>query len=108
MPALFVRLAQRAAFDAGFQGFTPDACLINRYEPGTRLSLHQDRNERDFAAPIVSVSLGLPATFLFGGALGGLAGAQLGKALASRGDRLTAIFANMIFAVAGYMIARTT
>ncbi len=49
-------------------GFEPDACLVNRYEPGTRLSLHQDRNERDFGAPIVSVSLGLPAVFLFGGA----------------------------------------
>ena len=52
---------------AGFAGFAPDACLINRYEPGARLSLHQDRDERDFAAPIVSVSLGLPAVFLFGG-----------------------------------------
>ena len=52
---------------AGFDGFEPDACLINRYEPGARLSLHQDRNERDFDAPIVSVSLGLPAVFLFGG-----------------------------------------
>ena len=52
---------------AGYPGFVPDATLINRYEPGARLSLHQDRNERDFAAPIVSVSLGLPATFLFGG-----------------------------------------
>ena len=48
-------------------GFAPDACLVNRYEPGTRLSLHQDKNERDFEAPIVSVSLGLPAVFLFGG-----------------------------------------
>ena len=52
---------------AGFPGFVADACLINRYVPGARLSLHQDRDERDFAAPIVSVSLGLPATFLFGG-----------------------------------------
>jgi len=52
---------------AGFDGFAPDACLINRYEPATRLSLHQDKNERDFEAPIVSVSLGLPAVFLFGG-----------------------------------------
>jgi alkylated DNA repair protein (DNA oxidative demethylase) len=67
MPAVFADLARRAAAAAGFAGFTPDACLINRYEPGTRLSLHQDRNERDFAAPIVSVSLGLPAVFLFGG-----------------------------------------
>ena len=67
LPAAFRRLAQAAAAAAGFAGFEPDACLINRYEPGTRLSLHQDRDERDFAAPIVSVSLGLPAVFLFGG-----------------------------------------
>jgi alkylated DNA repair protein (DNA oxidative demethylase) len=58
----------RAAEAAGFAGFAPDACLINRYEPGARLTLHQDKNERDFAQPIVSVSLGLPAVFLFGGA----------------------------------------
>jgi len=68
MPALFLDLAARAAAAAGFDGFVPDSCLINRYVPGARLTLHQDRNERDFAAPIVSVSLGLPATFLFGGA----------------------------------------
>ena len=67
MPALFYALAEGAAREAGFAGFTPDACLINRYEPGARMSLHQDRNEQDFAAPIVSVSLGLPAIFLFGG-----------------------------------------
>jgi alkylated DNA repair protein (DNA oxidative demethylase) len=67
LPEVFLRLARRAAAEAGYDGFTPDACLINRYEPGSRLSLHQDRNERDFAAPIVSVSLGLPAVFLFGG-----------------------------------------
>ncbi len=67
MPAAFSDLARRAAAVAGFAGFAPDACLINRYEPGARLSLHQDKNERDFGAPIVSVSLGLPATFLFGG-----------------------------------------
>jgi DNA oxidative demethylase len=67
MPAAFADLARRAAAVAGFDGFAPDACLINRYEPGARLSLHQDRDERDFVAPIVSVSLGLPATFLFGG-----------------------------------------
>ncbi len=67
MPAVFSDLAARAAAAAGFDGFAPDACLINRYEPGARLTLHQDRNERDFTAPIVSVSLGLPATFLFGG-----------------------------------------
>lgn len=67
MPASFNRLAACAAAAAGYPGFATDACLINRYEPGTRLSLHQDRNERDFTQPIVSVSLGLPATFLFGG-----------------------------------------
>lgn len=67
MPALFAALASRAAAAAGFTGFAPDACLVNRYEPGTRMSLHQDKNERDFTQPIVSVSLGLPATFLFGG-----------------------------------------
>jgi DNA oxidative demethylase len=68
MPELFRSLATEAASEAGFEGFVPDGCLINRYEPGTRLSLHQDRNERDFREPIVSVSLGLPATFQFGGA----------------------------------------
>jgi DNA oxidative demethylase len=68
MPPVFADLATRAADRAGFRGFTPDACLINRYDPCSRLTLHQDRNERDFDAPIVSVSLGLPATFLFGGA----------------------------------------
>jgi alkylated DNA repair protein (DNA oxidative demethylase) len=68
MPDVFLALAEQAAERAGFAGFSPDACLINRYEPGARMSLHQDRDERDFAAPIVSVSLGLPAIFLFGGA----------------------------------------
>jgi alkylated DNA repair protein (DNA oxidative demethylase) len=67
MPAPFLRLAADAAEHAGFGGFVPDACLINRYEPGARMSLHQDKNERDFDQPIVSVSLGLPAVFLFGG-----------------------------------------
>ena len=67
MPGCFVDLAAAAAAEAGYPGFCPDACLINRYEPGARLSLHQDKNERDFASPIVSVSLGLPATFQFGG-----------------------------------------
>jgi alkylated DNA repair protein (DNA oxidative demethylase) len=67
MPEAFFDLASRATARAGFESFAPDACLINRYEPGARLSLHQDRNERDFEAPIVSVSLGLPAVFLFGG-----------------------------------------
>ena len=65
---MFAELAARAAKAAGYAGYAPDSCLINRYEPGTQLSLHQDKNERDFAAPIVSVSLGLPATFLWGGA----------------------------------------
>ncbi len=68
MPASFKTLALDAAARAGFDGFVPDACLINHYEPGARLSLHQDRDERDFKHPIVSVSLGLPATFVFGGA----------------------------------------
>jgi alkylated DNA repair protein (DNA oxidative demethylase) len=67
MPPAFAELAGTAAAAAGFSGFSPDACLVNRYAPGARLSLHQDRNERDFNAPIVSVSLGLPAVFLFGG-----------------------------------------
>lgn len=67
MPDVFERLACEAARAAGFEGFTPDACLINRYLPGARLSLHQDKNERDFEAPIVSVSLGMTAVFLFGG-----------------------------------------
>lgn len=67
MPAAFLALATDAAAAAGYADFRPDACLVNRYLPGNRLSLHQDRNERDFSAPIVSVSLGLPATFLFGG-----------------------------------------
>ncbi|HEX7882491.1 MAG TPA: DNA oxidative demethylase AlkB [Afipia sp.] len=67
MPAVFAELATRAASKAGFVDFLPDACLINRYEPGAKMSLHQDKDELDFNAPIVSVSLGLPATFLFGG-----------------------------------------
>jgi DNA oxidative demethylase len=67
MPQHFVDLAAEAAEAAGFRGFRPDACLVNRYAPGARLSLHQDRDERDFAQPIVSVSLGLPAIFLWGG-----------------------------------------
>jgi DNA oxidative demethylase len=67
MPGCFLDLAAAAAAEAGYPEFRPDACLINRYQPGARLSLHQDKNERDFANPIVSVSLGLPATFQFGG-----------------------------------------
>lgn len=67
MPALFLALAQAAAMEAGFADFTPDACLINRYAPAARMTLHQDKDEHDFNAPIVSVSLGIPALFLFGG-----------------------------------------
>ena len=67
MPDCFADLALRAAAEAGFASFQPDACLINRYEPGARLSLHQDKDEGSMDAPIVSVSLGLPAVFLFGG-----------------------------------------
>jgi alkylated DNA repair protein (DNA oxidative demethylase) len=67
MPVSLGELAERAAAEAGFIGFQPDACLINRYLPGAKMSLHQDKNERDFAAPIVSVSLGLPVVFMFGG-----------------------------------------
>lgn len=67
LPAPFARLAREAAQAAGFGLFAPDACLVNRYRPGARLSLHQDRNERDFAHPIVSVSLGIAAVFLWGG-----------------------------------------
>ena len=67
MPPSFRELAAQAAAQAGFAAFAPDACLINRYQPGARMSLHQDKDELDFGAPIVSVSLGLPAIFLFGG-----------------------------------------
>lgn len=67
MPETFTMLASGAAAAAGFGDFEPDACLINRYLPGAKMSLHQDRDERDFAEPIVSVSLGLPAVFQFGG-----------------------------------------
>ncbi len=67
MPVVFSQLATAAALAAGYQDFMPDACLINRYEPGAKMSLHQDKNERDFSQPIVSVSLGLPQVFQFGG-----------------------------------------
>jgi alkylated DNA repair protein (DNA oxidative demethylase) len=80
MPAAFSRLAADAAEHAGFDGFVPDACLINRYEAGTRLSLHQDKNEQDLGAPVVSVSLGIPAVFLFGGL--------------NRGDKATRVLLN--------------
>lgn len=67
LPPAITELAAEAASLAGFPAFEPDACLVNRYEPGARLTLHQDKDERDFAQPIVSVSLGVTATFLFGG-----------------------------------------
>jgi alkylated DNA repair protein (DNA oxidative demethylase) len=67
MPPVLRKLAADAADDVGFRGFAPEACLINRYVPGAKLSMHQDKDELDFAAPIVSISLGLPAIFLFGG-----------------------------------------
>lgn len=67
MPEVFYTLARAAALAAGFTDFSPDACLINRYVPGAKMSLHQDKNECDYDAPIVSVSLGMTATFLFGG-----------------------------------------
>jgi alkylated DNA repair protein (DNA oxidative demethylase) len=67
MPEMFRELAERAANAAGFPSFEPDSCLINRYEPGAKLSLHQDKNEESCDAPIVSASLGLPAKFLFAG-----------------------------------------
>ena len=67
IPAVFLRLAAEAAAEAGYPGFLPDACLVNRYAPGAKLSLHQDKDEADYGHPIVSVSLGLPATFQFGG-----------------------------------------
>jgi len=67
MPEAFRVLAREAAARAGYEGFAPDACLVNRYVPGARLSMHQDRDERDLRAPIVSVSLGLPAVFAWGG-----------------------------------------
>ncbi len=67
MPAVFAELALNAAAAAGYDGFAPEACLINRYEPGARLTLHQDRDERNLGQPIVSVSLGVDARFLWGG-----------------------------------------
>ena len=67
MPQSFYSLAVQAAGEAGFQNFTPDSCLINQYQTGSRLSLHQDKDEKNFGAPIVSFSLGIPAIFLFGG-----------------------------------------
>ena len=67
MPESFLALARRTALEGGFADFTPDVCLINRYEAGSRLTMHQDHDERDMKDPIVSVSLGLPAKFLFGG-----------------------------------------
>jgi len=85
MPEALRRLAGRAAEAAGFAGFVPDACLINVYCPGAKMALHQDRDERDLAAPIVSLSLGLPAVFL----LGGLSrSAPAGRLTLSHGDML--------------------
>ena len=66
IPAAWLDLASRAALQAGYENFTPSACLINEYKPGTKLSLHQDKDEKDLRQPIVSVSLGLPAIFQFG------------------------------------------
>lgn len=67
IPEPLLVLAREAAKTAGFAGFAPDSCIINEYHPGARMGLHQDKDEQDFAAPVVSLSLGLPATFLFGG-----------------------------------------
>lgn len=67
IPPILMALADEAAQQAGFGPFVPDSCLMNRYDPGSKLSLHQDKDEHDFGAPIVSVSLGLPAVFQFGG-----------------------------------------
>lgn len=67
IPDIFMELAKSAALKAGYENYIPDACLMNCYEQGAKMSLHQDKNEKDYSAPIVSVSLGLPATFLFGG-----------------------------------------
>ena len=67
MPAAWLELASRAAMQAGYANFKPGACLINEYKPGSKLSLHQDKDEKNLRQPIVSVSLGLPAIFQFGG-----------------------------------------
>ena len=67
MPAIFSEIALKAAEQAGYPGFDPDVGLINEYRPGTRLTLHQDRDEKDQKSPIVSISLGVPAIFLWGG-----------------------------------------
>lgn len=83
MPPALRGLAARAAAEAGYPGFDPDGCLVNRYLPGARMSLHQDLNERDMSQPIVSVSLGLDAVFLFGGAT---RGAPAAKYLLEHGD----------------------
>lgn len=67
IPPVFLHLATQAAQAAGFKGFYPNACLVNRYSPNSRMGLHQDKDERDLTQPIVSVSLGLPIVFLWGG-----------------------------------------
>lgn len=68
IPPAILQLAAAAALKAGYPGFVPDSCLINVYEPGSKMGLHQDKDEMDFSQPIISVSLGIPATFLFGSA----------------------------------------
>lgn len=83
MPELFEALALDAAREAGFAAFIPDACLLNRYAPGARMSLHQDENERDMSQPIVSVSLGMSAVFQFGGMT---RDAPVSKVLLEHGD----------------------
>jgi len=67
IPPLLLEMARSGAAEAGFADFCPDACLINCYRPGARMGLHQDRDEKDRTAPILSLSFGLPATFMFGG-----------------------------------------
>jgi len=83
LPASFLALAREAAARAGYPDFAPEACLVNCYRPGARLSLHQDRDEADRQAPIVSVSLGLPAVFLWGG---DQRGAPVRKVALNHGD----------------------
>lgn len=67
MPDCFRDLAAAAARECGFDGFRPDACLVNQYQVGATLGIHRDQDEADFSHPIVSVSLGIPANFQFGG-----------------------------------------
>lgn len=67
MPTFLKQQAQALAAQAGYPGFDPDVCLINSYDVGAKMGLHHDADEKDHAAPIVSVSLGLPCTFVWGG-----------------------------------------